>query len=511
MSGEFPRFPEDPLELKAQAEQMIATARDPVERGWMMVAAIEEGAAVMPQDILSNSATVAEIHVQENPYDASTNRLVRLLKEGAIKAYADNDQFAEADELIAGFRGVNTGAYFDSICEMLERGHAGPGEAYTHLGIEELRAMAKVHLVEIGIPENGSAHRLGAETQHQLTFISQYMASLGRYGVDVFHAEGEHGDLLPVVHDMSERTDSSRRYENALFELGKQYAAGNNLHLATQCMQLINRLVPRAELGFDILDKAGGVPAAPELSREVLPLIDKIEESAALDGNPQGIKVYDIFKLRMRHVELIMRDGYNAIPLMKTLEEDSELREHAEIQLDFHLNLYRRTGNDKAREISLGYLSHTLGHTPKEAAGYIRDIAEADLAFGRTIPNLDNEPVPMVCRELDQIFWGDRKFQAQFGVEDFGDLGRFQSFLPEVNGVAPENVYGPNSALDGNFIDVDIQMSREARDCSKAALVRFLAEHDMPNNARRLLAGIETPTEQVRAMVALAGALNQAS
>src|SRR4051794_4103725 len=120
------RFPDsfDSRAFIAEAESLVLQEDRPIERGKMLVAALQGGMDIEPDRLLETVGLIPNDSETKLNGISPFQEKVSLMRHAAA-AYTDKSDFVAAETVAITLKPFNDHAYLDSIFTMLRHGYAG--------------------------------------------------------------------------------------------------------------------------------------------------------------------------------------------------------------------------------------------------------------------------------------------------------------------------------------------------------------------------------------------------
>ncbi len=116
-------------QLTQEAQVLIDTEDNPVMRGHMIAAAIEEGAPLGATVVIANLNLIPDDDDVGAEEGLTSYEQKNILVQETVIALARQGRYEEADEFIGLTREQSSYAYLECITELIKRGYGGPDSA----------------------------------------------------------------------------------------------------------------------------------------------------------------------------------------------------------------------------------------------------------------------------------------------------------------------------------------------------------------------------------------------
>lgn len=499
-------------QLTQEAQDLIHAESEPVMRGRMIVAAVEEGLPIGADEVLNNLARIPNEY-DDDAEETSPFKHKDDLIQQTVAAFARQGRFADADTLIAFALELEPHTYLESVSAVIKQGYGGPDNAYFHLSKERLCELA-IAPSHYDLPER-PAERVG-DIMVQRDYLGGYLKAIARSGINFLEFGSEHNFIYNTViamYDELADEDAPKdlsQIQGYLAAYAKAYMEGGHAELALIAKDMIQDHTFRAKACLDILDRTED----PAMQSQLLLELSDLEQQIAGCQGECGYELCTAGAVR-RNFQLHItkqRLRLNAIDLRQAEEQaDRENEWYHPLELAaVYLELYRRSGEEEARSGCLQFFNDITDYSPEIVSRQLLAVAEADTRSGRTIP-LEGEDIPQVCWEIESIFWGaDRYVEATLDES-----------MPEINGLfdtvmagdkdrseTDPNAIGPLSLEYGEpGVIEDLENCLKQRDRAHVVLATLTAKQGALRASQKLLSKVEGAEEKVRGMLAVAHAL----
>lgn len=391
-----------------------------------------------------------------------------------INTLSDQGLFEDANSVVGVLEAMDPNEARHAIIQLLENGYGGSDECYLRLDFE---------------PEIRAAQLYGGQAS---PVVFRYMNALAAYGVNLLDQLSDHGRLFA---EAMATVEEQRKKDYYLHGIGYLYASKGHIRHAVAIKELIQDPYWRSLTVINVAraaqDRGYSFAASSHLT-EAYSLLQCIRDcSDACTGRSRSPE---------REVREIEINAANVLAKQDYLDEARALVGPVEPVFAYdqalvYTELYQRSGNQQFRLQALAALANNSVFDRESVAGEIIEaVAVADQKWNNVTPSLlaDSEPVPLVAWELHGLY--ARKHRTEEHVNR--DIAAMEDGLLEALGVNPLALLG-EIALRKNLL----------RDHTLGVLAKLLAKTNAPTTALHLLSLIETPTERVRAMVAVGSRL----
>lgn len=496
-------------QLTQEAQGLIDVEGNPIMRGYMIAAAVEEGLPIGVDEILDSLAGIPEEYDAESehtqPYEHK-NEIIRR----TIKALAQLRRFTDADVLISLAQTQEPYTYLDGIVDVIKQGYGGPDSAYLHL--------SKEHLCEVAIapsPYDDDAE-LTEEwlLETQSTYLDYYLGGMAEAGINFFEFGSEHNFIYNAMLAMQEAlvdisSDMSPRdVQRSLLVFAQDYTRGGHTELAGMTKDMIQDHIYKATACLEMLGYTED-PATQDAL--LLEIFDLQQQTATCNGacgfedcSPSAFDKNLQLQLVEARLKMHAIDLAEVQALAQTYEE-----QYAFTLASIHLEMYKQTGDEAARSKCLSYFNNLSTRPVETISSRLLEVAAADVQSGRTMP-YEGEDTPQVCWEVESIFWSATRYieaaldaNASEETEHTVDVDD----EAEESGISLHAINRWSSAYERIWASWEAEVSLRQRDHAFGTFAAMLAEQGSLNAARQLLQQIGSGEEKVRGMLAIANAL----
>ena len=502
-------------DLIQTALTLVENEADPVTRGHMLSAAIGEGLPLSADVVLENLSGLPDDD-DRTPDTATPYQRKYYLAQEAVGAFATQGRFGETDQLIAYIRSRDPYTYLCSVIEVVKHGYGGPLDAYLRFTTTELCNLAN-DPGHYAYPEKSERTKLN----YQQLYLEEYLCAAAQHGQDIFAPGTEFSAMHFRINELDAALQRDPwQSQRRLRDYSRAYAEGGHAAEAIALKDVVHDHALRAEICLDILETVEALDDATEtaLLAETMEQLEQIESCYGQCGyehsepkSPPGTIRLHILRYQAKQSP---RDAWQVKELL-----DKPGFYFPNEQLLAHLEVYGQTGDEHERGLTLSFLNNHTYYKPEIVSDYVRQVAEADRKWGRTI-SYEGEDVPLAGWEIERIFWGIEKY---FGT-DVSDTSREQNRyergeptdsdkrLLAALGMGLEeyqaSAVGPLSASFGESAqEQDLSNCLAQRDRAHVVLATQLAEHGAMQSCRYFIEKIDGNEDKVRALVAVAGRL----
>jgi len=327
--------------------------------------------------------------------------------------------------------------------------------------------------------------------------------------------------MLFEINGLGNRNQEEKwQIQRRLSDYSKAYIKGGHMELAAVAKEMVQDHELKAGLCLKMIEQSND----PEVKEaQLLELMGTMEQIATCNGEcgygmcePKEVRGSLRLGVLREQARLSAADA-------KQVKEQMGAPEFyfPQEQMLVYQEVYRQTGDEDSRRHSLSFLNDLSCYRRATISGYVREIAESDMRWGRTMP-YEGEQTPQVCWEIERVFWGIEKYlrmvtgdtsaepvalDPEFGHAVWPDDE--QSPFAAALGIGLEEyrdgAVGPLSSTFGESASQqDLQNCLEQRDRAYVVLASLLTERKAQLTAQYFLGKIEGPIEMVRGRVAVA-------
>lgn len=453
-------------DLRQSAYSIIAEQSDPIARAELMVAGIDGGLPLTTTELLENIHQISD-EDERAPDRASSFQSKLFIAGRAIEALANQQRYAETDNLARFLEERSFSEYFSSVTTLLKNGYGGPNDAYFHWPAAELMDLA------IQGPDQPAEVSPANAADKQQYYLSNYLVAIARNGFDIMDPNNEYAATAEVItNDLQiAQGEKSGWKQYILRHICHEYVSGQHTALGERYLQFLDDYEDRALMYAGMMEYTDDVVAKRRMRAQIDGLCPGV-----LNQNPRGGPRE---QLRLRLLYQMARSGP---------EGASEARENIgkpgrylpDEQLKAHLEIYKQLGDYGSRLLCLEFFNKAYSTAPNTLSDYLLQVAEADIAHGNStsffapLPGVVHPRVSFVCQQIDEIYYLNESEQADIEAGLSLSLPRY----------------------------------RQQRDRASAALASFLAKQRSLQTADYFLNRIVASEEKVKGFAAVARQLD---
>ena len=501
------------------ARQLIDAEVDPIIKAGMMNAAIDEG---MPLGVDELLGVIGEISDEDErapdrvtPYERQT-----YIAKAAVDAFANQERFTETGPLLNFLKARSSYSYLEGVIVLLEHGYAGPNNDLLQFTTAEIADMV-VYDPDAARTTPSPIHNNDARIQQ--FYLELYLRGAAHMGANITEADSNFQHMFSTFMELSKSLHQEPwQTQRMMTTIGRAYAEGGHIDSALEWKDRLADHTLRASLAVDIMERAKN----PELSKKLTVEVDGLMVKTMMCDGECGHKycnperdVRELFLKRLKLEAQTDRDG--ALDALLRIKEPQFY--FPDKQLEVYLEIYKSLGGDDVRKYSLSILNDLNHHRKDYLAGVIKQVAEADIKWNKTLsfPDVNDEPVPLIAWEVEKVYWGIDKYRHRITGEDMGDMefvtkhdrgGPAEDEIPYMRllgmntGEEEVDAFGPLSASfsgDPAAIEADLRHSQEQRDRAFVTIATLLVGQGLQAAADYFLRKVDAQDEKVRGLVAV--------